>query len=86
MRMGDQLDVQMIRGGDSWTYFTVVLGIAVAIESAIVGMTPSSWLPFPLNVLTFLVLVGLTIWRFIESEWLHDKLLGFKARYEGKAR
>jgi hypothetical protein len=54
MRMGDQAEAQVIRGSDSWTYFTVVLGFAVTIETAIVAMTPLSWLPFPLNALTLL--------------------------------
>ena len=83
MRFGDQLDGQIIRGSESWTYFSVVLGIVAGTEIGIVGMTP---LAFPWNVLTLIVLVVATVWFFIETEWLHDKLIALKTRYENKAR
>jgi hypothetical protein len=46
-------------------------------------MTP---LIFPYNVISFLAAAALTVWLFIESEWVHNKLLSLKNRYENKPR
>jgi hypothetical protein len=43
-------------------------------------------LAFPYNIITFLALAGITTWLFLESGWFQNKLIGFKMRYEDKAR
>jgi hypothetical protein len=43
-------------------------------------------LSFPWNVIIYVIVAFLTGWAWIESGWVHNKLLGIKARYETKAR
>jgi hypothetical protein len=72
------------RGPESWAYIYTVLGFVLTIESTVIGMmTP---LIFPWNVIAFGVLAAITVWAFIESEWVHNKLIGLKLRYENKSR
>jgi hypothetical protein len=74
----------IMRGPESWAYFYTVLGFVVTIESTVIGMmTP---LGFPWNILVFAAIASATIWQFIENEWIHKTLIGFKNRYENKAR
>jgi hypothetical protein len=77
--IGDQAYAQIKRGSGAWAYFYFVLGIVIAIEIAVVAMMP---LAFPKNTFTLLAIVGLTIWAFVASEWLHDQLITLKTRYE----
>jgi hypothetical protein len=65
------------RGPADWAYIYTVLGFAVAYESAIL---------LPRNVVAFCAFAALTAWVFIESGWVHNKLLGFKIRSENKFR
>ena len=77
-------EANVIRGQPSWGYIYTVLGFLVTIESTVIGMmTP---LIFPYNVISFLAAAALTVWPFIESEWVHNKLLSLKNRYENKPR
>jgi hypothetical protein len=78
------VDAGVVRGPQSWAYIYTVLGFLVTIESTVIGMmTP---LTFPSNIVVFVVLAAISVWLFIESEWVHDKLLALKTRYESKAR
>ena len=84
MRIGDTLTVETVRGRLSWDYLYTTLGFAFTIESTVIGMmTPISC---PWNIILFATIAAFTIWLFIESEWLHDKLLAIKTKYENKAR
>jgi hypothetical protein len=72
------------RGPESWAYIYTALGFVLAIESTVIGMmTPVS---FPWNIAIFIILAIITVWQFIENEWLHNRLIGLKSRYENKAR
>jgi hypothetical protein len=82
--MSVTVDTQVIRGPESWGYIYTVLGFVITIESTVIGMmTP---LMFPWNVIVFVGLALSTVWLFIESRWLHKKLIGLKSRYENKPR
>ncbi len=72
------------RGPESWAYIYTVLGFVLTIESTVIGMmTP---LTFPWNIILFVVLAAITVWLFIESSWVHNRLIGLKIRYENKPR
>jgi hypothetical protein len=78
------VDAKLKRGPESWAYFSTALGFVVTIESTVIGMmTPLS---FPWNIVVFAAIAAVTIWQFIENEWFHKKLIGFKDRYENKLR
>ena len=65
---------QVTRGPESWAYIYTMLGFVLTIESTIIGMmTP---LIFPWNIVVFLIVAAITSWAFIESEWVHNKLIG----------
>jgi hypothetical protein len=84
IKMGDELSGTIKRGKPAWDYLYIVLGFSLTIESTIVAMmTP---IIFPCNILAFLAIAFLTVWAFIESEWLHDKLFKLQNRYENKYR
>jgi hypothetical protein len=71
------------RGPESWAYFYVMLGFALAIEGTVVGMTP---LKFPWNVIAYAVIGRLTFWLFRDCAWFQNELIKAKLRYENKAR
>jgi hypothetical protein len=78
------VSMSVTRGSESWAYIYTMLGFVLTIESTVIGMmTP---LTFPWNVIIFLVLAAITVWLFIESRLVHNKLIGLKIRYENKAR
>lgn len=78
------VETRVRRGPESWAYIYIVLGFVVTIESTIIGMmTP---LMFPWNIIVFLALAAVTVWQFIDNEWLHNKLIGLKNRYENTPR
>lgn len=82
--MTDRFDAKIKRSAESWAYFYTILGFALTIEAAIIGMmTP---FVFPLNIIVFLLVASLTAWWFIESEWLHNQLIAIKNHYENKFR
>ena len=71
------------RGGESWTYYYVVLAIVLSLESSIIQL----WAPsFPWGLLIYLGLFVITVWLFLTSGWVHNKLAGLKASYEDKFR
>ena len=71
------------RGPESWNYIYFVLGFALTIEGTICDMVP---LPFPWNLIAFVIVGAITFWLFIESGWFQNKLIGWKAAYEQRAR
>jgi hypothetical protein len=72
------------RGPESWAYIYTALGFVLTIESTVIGMmTP---LDFPWNFIVFAALAVITVYLFIESAWVHNKLIGLKLRYENKPR
>jgi len=78
------VSMKVTRGPETWAYIYTVLGFVLTIESTVIGMmTP---LRFPYNVIVFVALAVITGWAFIESKWVHNKLVELKIRYENKAR
>ena len=80
---GVTVDAKVQRGQESWTFIYITLGFAISIEGTVISMMPLS---FPWNVIIYVIVAFLTGWAWIESGWVHNKLLGIKARYETKAR
>ena len=80
----EMVDAKVKRGPESWAFIYITLGFVLTIEGTLVPMfTP---LTFPYNVATYIVLAALTIWLFLGSGWFQNKLIGWKRRYEEKAR
>ena len=76
---GTKLTVQ--RGKDSWNYFYVMLGFALAIESNVIAMaTPP--IVFPCNIILFVLVFLITGWAILFNERFQDWLLTLKIRYE----
>ena len=81
---GMSVTMTVKRGPETWAYIYTVLGFVLTIECTVIGMmTP---LTFPWNVIVFVIFAVITSWAFIESKWVHNKLVGLKTRYENKAR
>ena len=80
---GVTVDAKVQRGQESWTFIYIALGFAISIEGTVISMMPLS---FPWNVIIYVIVAFLTGWAWIESDWVHNKLLGIKARYETKER
>ncbi len=79
-----KLTTRVVRGQNSWSYFYVGLGFALSIEGTLVSMaTP---LAFPSNIATYLAVGAITIHLFLFNRWFQNKLISWKASYEGKAR
>jgi hypothetical protein len=77
---GMSASLRVKRGRESWAYFYVALGFAVAIEGEIIQLiTP---LLFPWNLVTFALLAAVTFYLFVFNDQFQDKLLGWKSRYE----
>jgi hypothetical protein len=83
IKIGDTLTETTVRGRPSWDYFYIMLGFALTIGSTVVSMLP---LKFPCNIIAFALFAVLTVWAFIESKWLHNKMISLKNSYENKAR
>jgi hypothetical protein len=77
------VDAKVQRGPQSWNYIYITLGFVISIEGTIVGMTP---LAFPFNVIVYAIIAAITGWFWLNSGWLHNKLIGLKNRYETKPR
>lgn len=69
------------RGQESWGYIYIALGFLITFEGTVIQMLPLS---FPANVLTFLVVGLATGYLFLFNPWVHNKLIGFKAKYEDR--
>jgi hypothetical protein len=69
------------RGQESWQYIYIALGFAVTFEGTIIQLAP---IPFPWNLLLFLFSGFVTGWLFLFNSWVHNKLIGFKAKYEDR--
>lgn len=84
MRTKVTLEKRVTRGPESWAYIYIALGFVVAIEGTTIQMiTP---LKFPWNLITYIALGGATYCLFRCSGWFQNKLIGWKMKYESKAR
>ena len=83
--MSASISMKVTRGPESWAYIYVALGFAVSIEGTAIDMA-TSVLPFPVNLVVFVVVGALTFWLFLSSGWFQNKLIGLKSRYEQKGR
>ena len=80
------MEARVKRGPESWAFIYIVLGFALTVEGNLIGMVPNTVLPFPSNILTYLVVMAGTAWLFVGSGWFQNRLIGLKNRYESKAR
>jgi hypothetical protein len=74
-------DMTVRRGEKSWNYIYVALGFVLTFEGTIITMIP---LRFPFNVLLYILMMINTSALFLLSGWFQNKLLGWKAGYEGR--
>jgi len=80
----DSVEVKIRRGPESWNYIYVALGFAISIEGSVVQMIDS--IKAPLNILLFVVAAVISVWFFFFNGWFQNKLIGWKAAYEGRSR
>lgn len=78
----DQFSATVTRGPESWASIYVALGFTLSIEGTAISMFPY----FPWNLAAYAVIAALTIILFLSSGWFQNKLLGWKGKYEQKAR
>jgi hypothetical protein len=78
------MNPKVTRGPEGWAYIYIALGFALSIEATIVQMIDP--LHFPWNLAAYAVIALSTAWLFLSSGWFHNKLIGWKDRYEGKSR
>ena len=78
----DTQDATVTRGNESWTYIYIILGFTLSIEGTIIGMATR----FPWNLIVYLVMGITTFWLFICSGRFQNRLIGWKQKYEGRAR
>jgi hypothetical protein len=84
MKQNLSVNRNVSRGPESWAYIYVVLAVVLGIEAAVVSMiTP---LVFPSNIILFVVAAAVTTGLFLTNGWVQNKLIGFKLKYENKAR
>ena len=82
-----QASAVVVRGSLSWNYLYIVLGITITSVGTILTMMPARYLPFPLNVFAFVVLVADLIWLIICNGWgCQDHLLRLEHWYENRLR
>ncbi|MCC6480331.1 hypothetical protein [Sphingorhabdus sp.] len=84
VKLTDGVDAEVRRGSESWTYIYVTLGFMLTIEAGIIALiTP---LAFPRNLIVYSAAGTFTIYLWLFSGWFQNKLIGWKSRYELKAR
>ena len=84
VKLKAEVDVEVRRGSESWTYIYVTLGFMLTIEAGIVALiTPLFW---PRNLIVYSALCGLTVYLWLFNGWFQNKLIGYKAQYERKPR
>ncbi|MGO9845258.1 MAG: hypothetical protein ACLPKT_01245, partial [Methylocella sp.] len=83
MRMSVTESHTVNRGPETWTFIYIVLGFALSIEGTIMRMLP---LPFPWNVIAYVILGLVTFRLFINYGPFQNWLVKIKTKYEGKAR
>lgn len=69
------------RGTESWTYIYVVFAVVMAIEVAAFETIP---IPFPYDLVALVIVVLGTSYLFLASGWFQNKVLRWKASYEGR--
>ena len=78
------VQMKVTRRQTNWAYFYIFLGFALSLEASIVAFVePLRW---PWNLVTFLMTSGVTVYLVLFNAWFQNKLLGWKASYEDKAR
>jgi hypothetical protein len=77
------VELSVKRGPQSWNYIYIMLGFALSIEGSVIQMiqAPPLW-----SIVSYLVTAVITAWAFLDSRWMHDKLVRLKIRYEEKER
>ena len=76
-----RVTAQVKRGSVSWAYFYTLLGFALTIETGIASMFDLPW-----ALIGLLIVAAVTIYLILFNGWFQNKLLGWKARYEGAER
>jgi glucan phosphoethanolaminetransferase (alkaline phosphatase superfamily) len=77
---GSDAKLAVQRGKDSWNYFYVMFGFALAIESNVIAMfTP---IVFPWNIILFVLVFLITGWAVLFNERFQDRFLRLKEYYE----
>ena len=79
-----KIDTTVKRGQDSWLYVYIILGFTLTIEGSVVQMI--TCLKFPWNLVTYGAVSAVTFWLFLFNGWFQNKLIGFRIKYEDKAR
>lgn len=69
------------RGPVSWAYFYTLLGFALTIETGIASMFELPW-----ALVVLIIVAAATIYAVLFNGWFQNRLLGWKARYEGAER
>lgn len=80
MHIETKLSMEVHRGPDSWGFIYIALGLALGLELALISMAFDK----PWNYCIAMLLAAFTIWQFLTNGWLHNKLIGWKLKYEGK--
>ncbi len=75
--------MKVTRAQASWNYIYIMLGFALSIEGSIIQMIDV--IRFPVNVIAFLLIAGVTAYIFLFSGRFQNKLIGWR-RYEDEPR
>lgn len=77
--MNDNVQFKIKRGPESWMYIYTTLGFTLTIEGTIFSILPFCWL---YRLLVLFVVFLLTIYLFLKSGWLQNKLILLKIKME----
>ena len=80
----EELTPNVTGGPNSWNYFYVALGFALAIAGTIIQMV--DFLHFPCNVLLYVVTGAGLFWLFLFNGRFRNKLIELKNSYEKRPR
>jgi hypothetical protein len=80
-KFGARADI--LTGPMTWSYFYVLFGFALSIEGTLIQMIP---LQFPWNIVTFVVISGITCYLVLFSGSCRDKIVELKGWIENKHR
>lgn len=84
VKLKDEVDGEVRRGSESWTYIYVTLGFMLTIEAGVVALiAPLTW---PRNIIVYSALGVFTAYLWLFSGWFQNKLIRCKSRYESKPR
>jgi hypothetical protein len=72
------------RGPESWQYIYTTLGFTLTIEAGVVALiAPLRW---PWNLIIYAITFVVTAHLLLFNGWFQNKLIGWKGRYEDRAR